>query len=167
MAGERYVPIRIGEMHKLLHEEMGFEQLDPGSVVIGGKPVMEHIYERPVISKSGIDYFCKIRIYTSVDVRTSSTRECAKDAIRVVIIGESGYPIRRDGKSREARIYRTMNAKVNLHKRCREIFAWVMKNACPTCRHPLIELKVKKAGPNQGRLFLTCFTDGCEHFEWV
>lgn len=165
--GERYVPIRIGEMHKVLGERCGFTQLEPGSVKFGNRTCKEHIYERQVVSKSGIDYHCKIRVYTSVDIRTSVTRDCASDAIRVVVINDAGYPIKRDGKGREARIYRTKNAKTNLYERCREIFKWAMENACQTCYHPLVERTVKKEGPNQGRKFLTCITDDCNHFEWV
>ena len=160
--GERYVSIRIGEMHKLLHEELEFTQLDPGSFVINGRRCTEHVYER-----YSANFHCTIRIYTSIDIRSSVTRECDSDAIRVVLLNEAGYPVRRNGQSREARIYRTKNAKANLRKRVEEMIAWVKATACRTCRHPLVERRVKKAGPNQGRLFLTCVTEGCNHFEWV
>lgn len=161
--GSRYVPIRIGKMHQIMHEVCGFEQVDPGSM----KGTKEHVYERKVIDRKGSDFFCTIRVYSSVDIRTSCTRECARDAIRIVIINEAGYPIRRDGKSREARIYRTEGALDRLYKRCREVFAWVMENACPECRHTLSEFTVKKEGPNKGRRFLTCSDRDCKHFEWI
>ncbi len=153
--GERYVEIRIGEMHKLLHDELGFEQAN-------NDRSWEHIYER-----RSENFYCTIRVYTSVDIRSSVTRACAKDAIRVVVLNEEGYPIKRDGKSREARIYRTKGAKDNLRKRVEELIFWIKTNACPDCRYPLTERVVKKEGANQGRPFLTCTNKDCNHFEWA
>lgn len=43
---------------------------------------------------------------------------------------------------------------------------------CPTCKAPDTDTrlrcyKVKKEGPNKGKLFLRCPVDGCKHFEWM
>lgn len=44
---------------------------------------------------------------------------------------------------------------------------------CPSCKAPdgtdtrLRCYKVKKEGPNKGKLFLRCPVDGCKHFEWM
>lgn len=52
---------------------------------------------------------------------------------------------------------------------------WVMGQRmvpCPSCEAPgkdtrLRCFKVKKEGPNKGRLFLKCPMEKCQHFEWL
>ena len=150
-----YTPIRIGEMHKVL-QELGFEQKDPDG------RCWEHVYER-----HSANYHCTIRIYTSIDIRTSVTRECAKDAIRMVVINEAGYPVKEKGQSKSVTINRTQNALTRIRDRYEELRDWAKAHTCRTCYHPLVERRVKKEGPNKGRYFLTCVTEGCNHFEWV
>jgi hypothetical protein len=38
---------------------------------------------------------------------------------------------------------------------------------CPRCGKPRRALRVKKEGPNQGRLFLACSDRACDSFEWA
>jgi hypothetical protein len=38
---------------------------------------------------------------------------------------------------------------------------------CPRCGKPRLALRVKKEGPNQGRLFLRCTDRKCDSFEWA
>jgi len=39
--------------------------------------------------------------------------------------------------------------------------------ACPRCGKPRRALRVKKEGPNHGRLFLACSDRKCDSFEWA
>jgi hypothetical protein len=38
---------------------------------------------------------------------------------------------------------------------------------CPRCGKPRLALRVKKEGPNRGRLFLRCTDRSCDSFEWA
>ena len=55
----------------------------------------------------------------------------------------------------------------------RQLWAMGLKMVpCPTCEPRGADtrlrcFKVKKEGPNKGRLFLRCPVDGCKHFEWM
>ena len=108
----RYCEIRFSDFSGLM-AEMGFRQ-----VQIEG--TLEYVFERP-FSDPRFD----VRIYSSIDVRTNSTRECGADAIRVslydTLLGRYSY---------KGTVHRTANAKINTRERARDAWRWARDNRC-------------------------------------
>jgi hypothetical protein len=83
-----------------------------------------------------------------------------------------------DGKPMGSKVSRWTTRLPGWGERTKEVIRqlWQMglkMVPCPSCKAPagtdtrLRCFKVKKEGPNKGRLFLRCPVDGCKHFEWL
>jgi hypothetical protein len=114
----------------------------------------------------------------AIEVR-SSVREnnqsaaTGKDSIRCWLIDSvTGQPM-------GSKITRWTTRLPGWGDRTKEVIRqlWTMGSKivpCPTCKcqdanvdSRLRCFKVKKDGPNKGRLFLRCNIEGCRHFEWL
>lgn len=106
----------------------------------------------------------KILVRSSVD-QTNWSRATGEDSIRVYVVDKDMKPL--SGKSN-----RWTTRLPGWQERMNEIIRFFAKMAikignCPRCSsHGLLRLnKVKKAGPNKGRWFLSCTEKNC-YFEW-
>jgi hypothetical protein len=99
-----------------------------------------------------------IRIYSSVDRRTNTTRNSGQDAIRVTLFDLfKERPVKV-----EKRVNRTQNALVNMRARAREMWQYVSnkKNVCPSCQ----SLLVKRTAKRTRKQFLGCSSyPECKH----
>ena len=141
----RYVEISYEKMNETL-ESIGFSKVYP-------KGVIEYVWERQVEDTAGKEFPYAVRVYSSVDARTMTTRDCGADAIRVVLMDlATGRALKlKSGKGKAGqRIYRTKNALPTLKERCREYFIKVIREGCPKCGAVMAE----RAGKN-GK-FLGC-----------
>ena len=156
MSQARYVQRTDSEVRQLLEDQMGFSEAEYTVERWGGDPryiPWERVCERQVVTKSGKEFPYWIVCYSTVDRRTNVTRDVAKDAIRFVLLSESGRPITRA----EKRVYRTKGAMENIVERARELYRFVGKSeTCPKCNALMDEREVKKEGPNKGKKFLGC-----------
>ncbi len=91
-----YVEIKLDEFKKEIENEMGFTCVNPNREVSNprGGYAEEYIYERVVKHHNpedmmqalrGEDFRYSIRIYSSIDRRTNTTRNSGQDAIRVTL----------------------------------------------------------------------------------
>lgn len=158
MSQSRYVRRSEAEVRQLLEDQMGFTETE--YTVERWKEQRwipwERVWERQVVTASGKEFPYWIICYSTVDRRTNSTRDCATDAIRFVLVADSpdGRPITRA----EKRVYRTKGAIENMKARARELYRFVMDadHTCPKCNALMDERVVKKAGPRKGNKFLGC-----------
>lgn len=134
---ERYVGFTISQFSDLM-KACGFERNDQADC-------FEAIFERKVTLKSGKEYPCKVRIYSTVDIRTGETRDNGKDAIRLQLINDAGeYMV-----GAESRVYRTKNAFDNTLARARELFKVVVNNQCKVCaNNNRFGVMVERSGKN-------------------
>ena len=124
----RYVEIKYDKMAQTL-EDIGFSAVNVSGCV-------EYVWERQVEDTAGKEFPYTVRVYSSVDKRTNTTRDCGADAIRVVLMDlETGRAMKlKTGKGKAGqRIYRTKSALINLKARCREYFVKVIQDGCPEC----------------------------------
>jgi len=154
MSQARYVQRTDSEIRHLLEEKMGFSETEYTAERWGQRFIpWERVWERQVVTKSGKEFPYRIVCYSTVDRRTNVTRDCAKDAIRFVLLSDSGKPITRAEKC----VYRTKGALDNILERARELYRFVGKSeTCPKCNSLMDEREVKKEGPNKGKKFLGC-----------
>lgn len=108
-----------------------------------------------------------IRVYTGINPDGHS-RGVGKDAIRVEVYywdKSNLCPVRVGGSKR---VHRVENWRANLTKRLDNWRDALSSGHC-SCGAPLVKRKVKKAGPNKGKQFLTCVIKNCDHksFKWV
>lgn len=146
MAGERYVPITHTEMADLLERDMGFHRADESTC-------WEMIWVRDVETRSGQKFPYQVKVYSTIDLRTRVTRECGQDAIRLVLIDTiTGRPVKKADK----RVFRTMNALINLRKRARDLFKYVIEGPhCPKCSSVMVK---RTGGPGNHEFW------GCSHY---
>jgi hypothetical protein len=98
-----------------------------GFTIIESDRALEYTYQRSMPYQE-IDYY--VRIYSSIDKRTDTSRPVATDAIRLIVLNEQGYTI-----SKEGRVNRTKGWEIRLNAR---IDNWVNTlYLCPQCTHPL------------------------------
>lgn len=102
----------------------------------------EEVYFRDVVGASGKEYPYYVKVYTSVDLRTGTTRDCGADAIRVCLMDKvTGWAV----KSAEKRVYRTKSAMENMVDRVRELFKFVFESQkCPKCGAIMVERQSSK-----------------------
>jgi len=148
-----YVPISVEEMEALMLDKLGFED------VTQREGTIERIFEKQIVSASGIEYPYAVRVYSSIYPHGS--KACGKDAIRVVLIDlEEKNPkfrhkkILGEGKVGKAgrRIHRTEKAMINLEKRVKQYIWHVISNPCPKCGS-LMAIKKRK---DNGKKFFSC-----------
>lgn len=148
-----YVPFNRHQIDDVLCVDMGFTLVD---IPQGSR---EFVYERDVVTKSGVSYPYKIRVYSSVRKDTNWTDECGADAIRVVLMDKvTGTP----AAGKQKRVHRTKNAMGNLRQRCRDLFKMVLEaEKCPRCEAIMVERENRKTGQK----FLSCthFRPGAEY----
>jgi len=127
----RYVEINHTQMAAFMEGELGFFSVNqPGCG--------EFVWARNVETKSGKQFPYVVQVFSSVDKRRGTTRDCGEDAIRVVITDTETarhYPL--------GRVYRTKNALPNLKKKCREAFIRIIHEGCPKCGSLMTERKGK------------------------
>ena len=98
-----------------LMAEMGFSKVYPPNTV-------EYVFERVVTNGPHPSDRFKVRIYSSIDLRTGTTRESGSDAIRVILFdtalgrGVVDLPL----------VMRTENALANVKARARTAWGYVM-----------------------------------------
>ena len=106
----------------------------------------------------GDDFRYSIRIYSSIDRRTNTTRDSGQDAIRVTL-----YDLFKERPVKvEKRVNRTQNALSNMRERAREMWQYVStrNNICPTCQ----SLLVKRTAKRTKKQFLGCSNyPECKH----
>lgn len=156
-----YVEIEIEEMDLFLGEE-GFERIEPDAV---GHPCKEAVYER-----SYDDSGCRIRIYSSVDIRNSAGRKAGSDAIRVVLVDPEGYPWNKSFK----RVHRVVNWRNNLLQRINPVideywkYPWQAPRECPKCQGGILRTRWGKKGPFMGcSNYNPTVRDSCRNTEAV
>ena len=76
-----YTPVTLLDFAALAHQ-MGMVSITPPNT-------KEYVFERDVVTKSGIAYPLKLRIYSSVDIRTGISRDCGSDAIRLCLVNKN------------------------------------------------------------------------------
>tara|TARA_B100001013_G_scaffold289958_1_gene189783 strand:+ start:36 stop:551 length:516 start_codon:yes stop_codon:yes gene_type:complete len=167
MAG--YVEITLDKFKQEIEGEMGFTCINAnkGSMNDRGGYAEEYIYERVVKHYNSEDmmqalrgdgFRYAIRVYSSVDRRTNTTRDSGQDAIRVTL-----YDLFKERPVRvEKRVNRTQNALVNMRTRAREMWQYVSSksNTCPTCK----SLLVKRTAKRTKKQFLGCSNyPECKH----
>ena len=98
-----------------------------------------------------------LKIYSSVSGRTSSSRDCGSDAVRIVLADQTGEPVH----SRFTRINRTGNRRQRLRVRISEALqALGIDMTCPDCGKKLF---LKRNSKNNSR-FIGCSTfPKCEY----
>ena len=168
MAG--YVEITLDDFKQEIEGEMGFTCINANKGSLNdtrGGYAEEYIYERVVKHNNlddmmqtlrGDDFRYSIRVYSSVDRRTGTTRESGQDAIRVTLYDLfKGRPVKV-----EKRVNRTQNALSNMRTRAREMWQYVANksNTCPTCK----SLLVKRVAKRTKQQFLGCSNyPECKH----
>ena len=97
MSQARYVQRTDSEVRHLLEEKMGFSETEYTADRLGLEKYIpwERVWERQVVTKSGKEFPYWIVCYSTVDRRTDVTRDVAKDAIRFVLLSDTGKPITR------------------------------------------------------------------------
>lgn len=106
-----------------------------------------------------------ILIRSSVD-QTGWSRATGEDSIRVYVVEN------RTGKPLSGKVHRWTTRLPGWQDRMMEIVRFLAEMAvkigeCPKCHKDLTRLgKVKKAGPNKGRWFISCWKCN-DHFEWM
>ena len=144
MPNSNYVPFSRSAADQQFVNAMGFKP-----VALDG--VYERVYERPVITKlSHWRFPYKLRIYSTVDVFSGMTRDCASDSIKVVVIDEvTKKPV----DIKFSRVNRTKNGLSNARERAREAFKWVLEaEKCPKCG----AVMVQKTNHQNGHKFWSC-----------
>ena len=165
----RYVEITLNEFKKEIENEMGFTCINAnkGSLNDRGGIANEYIFERIVkhdtpedmmqaLKGDGFRY--AVRVYSSIDRNTNTTRDSGQDAIRVTL-----YDLKKERPVKvEKRVNRTQNALLNMRTRAREMWLYVTgdKNVCPTCKSLLVKRTAKRTKKN----FLGCSNyPECKH----
>lgn len=139
-----YVDITLEEMDAFLVDAQMFERLEPDDV---GHPCHEAVYERPY-DDSG----CRIRIYSSVDMRDQAGRGVGSDAIRVVLVDPDNYPWNKSFK----RVHRVVNWRLNLLHRYEPVldypwnYRWEEPRPCTQCVGGILRTRWGKKGPFMG-----------------
>ena len=168
MAG--YVEITLDKFKQEIEGEMGFTCINANKGSMNdtrGGYAEEYIYERVVKHNNpedmmqalrGDGFRYAIRVYSSVDRRTNTTRDSGQDAIRVTL-----YDLFKDRPVKvEKRVNRTLNALVNMRTRAREMWQYVSSksNTCPTCQ----SLLVRRTAKRTKKQFLGCSNyPECKH----
>jgi len=140
----KYVDISLEQMDDFLVDAQHFTRIEPEDV---GHPCYEAVYEREY-DDSG----CRIRIYSSVDLRDEGGRKVGSDAIRVVIVDPEGYPWNKSFK----RVHRVKGWRLNLLHRYEPIidfpwnYLWEEPRQCPSCNTGLLRTRWGKKGPFMG-----------------
>ena len=148
---------------------MGFTCINAnnGSLNDRGGIANEYIFERVVKHETpedmmqalkGDGFRYAVRIYSSIDRNTNTTRDMGQDAIRVTL-----YDLKKERPVKvEKRVNRTQNALSNMRTRAREMWQYVTgdKNVCPTCK----SLLVKRTAKRTKKDFLGCSNyPECKH----
>lgn len=119
----------------------------------------EYVYLLPL----GKGAVASLLVRSSVD-STGWSRATGEDSLRVYAVGENLRPL--SGKA-----CRWTTRLPGWQDRLTAVIRFMAKMAvkirrCPKCEQTWRLNKVKKAGPNKGRWFLSCPTERC-HFEWL
>lgn len=117
----------------------------------------EYTYDMPISPTA------KIKIRSSVRA-DGYAAETGKDSIRVWLTNlDDDKPL---GNKTQSHITRVTNWETRMVDAIRELWKrHVRAGDCPTCGRALGIWKVKKNGPNTGRLFAKCWKHG--HFFWL
>ena len=139
MTGSRYRSISHDAFTALM-TEMGFSKVYPPNT-------SEFVFERTVTNGPRPSDRFKVRVYSSIDVRTGTTRELGSDAIRVILFDT----VRERGVLDLPLVMRTENALANTKVRARAAWAYVMdaEHHCD-CGSLMVERTTKKG------VFLGC-----------
>lgn len=101
---------------------------------------LEYIYDKKV-SQDGACY--TVRIFTSVDVRTNTSRDKGSDAIRIIVLNDRNKVI-----SKETRVNRSEGWQYRLNAR---IDSWSNTlNMCPQCQKGMLVRRKGKWGSFYG-----------------
>jgi len=132
------------------------------------KKTGEKLWEHGGGFKGEFQYFVpvapgiKITIRSSVD-RSDRARSTGQDSIRAWLVRDNGQPL---GSKVSKYITRVPGWDKRLTETLRILWAWARKAGyCPDCKQPKLVFKVKKKGPNTGRIFAKCQEHG--HFTWL
>jgi len=138
------VEITLEEMNAFLVEAQGFTRVDPED--------LNHVCFEAVYEREYDDSGCRIRIYSSVDIRDNESRGIGADAIRVVLIDKEGYPWHQQFK----RVHRVVNWRKNLLSRFERVidfpwdYRWAEPIPCPSCKIGTLRTRYGKKGPFMG-----------------
>lgn len=139
---QRYVPISREQFTNRM-KEAGFQEVQlPGC--------LEVVFERQVVRQPKAGCGCmspvggdvpkhypyKVRVFSTIDVRSDDSRECGTDAVRVLLVSTTtGKPL-----AVERKVLRTKSCLDNTLERCRELWRWVLdpKHHCK-CGGLLVE----------------------------
>lgn len=129
----------------------------------------EYVYTMPVTMKSS-DHQVRIEIRSSVGPDGVSA-DVGENSIRAYLTHyntelKAWYPL---GSKSQRWVTRQPGWEKRLTDMLRTLYSWRLKAGdCPHCGHPKGIFKVRKDGPNFGRVFAKC-NEGCEDnsFMWL
>ena len=114
MATNRYRPF-CRQDFEVLMTQIGFTE-----VCLDG--VFEHVYQRIIYNGPFPSDRFAIRIYSSVDIATTVTRDNGSDAIQIFL-----YDLKINKIVCKWKVHRTKNALLNTKERARDAWNYVMK----------------------------------------
>lgn len=114
----------------------------------GGVQKGEHIY---YVETSQPDV--KILVRSSIKSRSGLSADCGQDSIRAYLVLEDGTPL---GSKVNRWTTRVPGWEERLTEVLRTLYGWTQKAGRCSCGSPKGVYKVKKSGPNKGRVFANC-----------
>lgn len=122
----------------------------------------EHVYLMPVTMKDSKNNV-NIEIRSSID-QTGRSADTGDDSIRAYLTYFDGKEWQFLGSNAQRWVTRLPGWEKRLTDMLRVLYGWrLTAGDCPTCGKPKHIFKVKKDGPNKGRIFTKCD----EHNGWV
>lgn len=120
----------------------------------------EHTYLGKIDNQVGI------LLRSSIDPRTGIARNTAKDSIRAMLVSFE------DMRPLGSKVNRWTNRCPGWGERMqgvlRTLWGWRLKSGnCPHCQKPIGVFKVKKDGPNKGRVFMKCNAHQKQTWMWL
>lgn len=136
---------------------------DEPAWVYGGFDKGEHVYLLPLgTEKEPLP--AQILIRSSVD-QTGWCRATGEDSIRVLVVDKNKLPLSGKFNRHTKRTAGWQDRMMDVVRFMAEMAVKI--NTCPKCKKDLTRLaKVKKAGPNKGRWFISCRACN-DHFVWL
>lgn len=129
--------------------------------------IMEGLVDGEYVYSIHVSDYCAIKIRSSVR-QNGLSGASGKDSIRMWLADPiTGRPM---GSKLSRWTTRVNGWQERIIKQLRELWRMAKKiNVCPTCGKDVIKVfKVKKDGPNKGRIFLKCMAEPhCGYFEWL
>lgn len=145
-----YVPFNLNQFEQFLRDSnIPFvRRTIPGTY--------EHVFDIPVVGKSGTKYPATVRIHSSIQLGEDMTREVGDDAVRITVLRSDktnerfpdGLPV----KEIKYGAFRTKNCFTNTRERVRLAYGQAMRQSCPNCG----TLMMKRVNKRDNSSFYGC-----------